>query len=500
MSAILCIFRGQAGRTLFTLLLQATILWTFSAHFSQLSAAEKRKIPDDLELQLAEAKVKADFARGYKTRDRSELLTLSRQLHQKAGQFRDNPALEFVYLRESIQFAAKAGNAKLAFTFIKDFAQRYDVDAFKLKKAALQTTGTKLTKREEFEQLSRITLELLVETLAREDFEESNELIKKAQTYYKKSKSKALKSILTKISRDLKSISKAREKLDFTLKRLPEDSTRGEANLLRAEYYCGFLGDWDKGLDFFSRGQDLKLLDLAKKDLEMPSSEFDQLALGKSWNEKAQSMSGLPRSWYTERAIYWYIRALEKFRGIERTRIVTEIKQLNNHFEKPMVNLLPASPIGVVVALADKKKFDSWTVKDGKWTPTKSGVIAASSREDIHLVSKLPGKWSHLSFEFKGGNPGLYFTSSRNESSQSQGVNLDEDGDNNGEINRSIDNRKWNTIRLERTETGNNYYLNEELVHTSSRFDNPVHIRLKSQRGTTQFRNFFAIGVNTENG
>lgn len=55
--------------------------------------------------------------------------------------------------------------------------------------------------------------------------------------------------------------------------------------------------------------------------------------------------------------------------------------------------------------------------------------------------------WVRITFELLGGNPGLYFTSSK-EAKGGTGINLDAEAWNNGEIRRAVDMSRWNRIEV----------------------------------------------------
>lgn len=97
---------------------------------------------------------------------------------------------------------------------------------------------------------------------------------------------------------------------------------------LTGEQLCFEKGDWERGLPLLAQGTDVALGELARGELENPTTLAAQVQLADEWSKLAESSPAKHRATIRSRAIFWYRRALTQAKGAERTPLIQAVDRL----------------------------------------------------------------------------------------------------------------------------------------------------------------------------
>ena len=100
-----------------------------------------------------------------------------------------------------------------------------------------------------------------------------------------------------------------------------------QANGVVGKYYCLVKGDWKRGLPALAAGDDETLKQLAQRDLALPSTPGDRVALADGWWELAEKQTGPAREQLRSRAVTWYKAAVNNLQGLDRTKAKQRISE-----------------------------------------------------------------------------------------------------------------------------------------------------------------------------
>ena len=133
-----------------------------------------------------------------------------------------------------------------------------------------------------------------------------------------------------------------------TIETTPTDP---EANSAVGRFLCFVKGDWESGIPMLAIGNEETLKNLAERELSMPISAGEQVALGDAWWTIGESLNGLSKRNIVMRAQHWYLTALPKLSGLSAARVR---KRIGDHDK---LDTLPRQlPRGTVVAFNFDKR------------------------------------------------------------------------------------------------------------------------------------------------
>ncbi|MEL6106702.1 MAG: hypothetical protein AAFU85_11715 [Planctomycetota bacterium] len=118
--------------------------------------------------------------------------------------------------------------------------------------------------------------------------------------------------------------------------RLLKEPQNSAANTTWGSYLCFVRGDWKNGLPYLALSDIQDLKDLAERDLSMNDSPEEMLTLAQQWSQFAAAEPNRPlTSGAVASARYWYKRAIDRLKGVERLRAQAELEKLDTTSELP---------------------------------------------------------------------------------------------------------------------------------------------------------------------
>ena len=289
--------------------------------------AKKTPVPDEAKQAAADKLIrdlfKKDFLAARKPADKQ---TLAAKLMQQAEETKDDPAARFMLLREARDLAAQAGDVAVALSAAEETIRIYEVEPVALKLATLTAVSRGVATAPANKELVDVTLLVLDEVLAADDFDTAGKLLALAEPAARSAMSAALASKVqgrVKDLADLKKESEAVQAAADTLRQKPNDPL---ANVVTGKYLAFRKGKWDEGLPKLARGDDA-VAELARKDLAAPKEAAAQAELGDGWWSLAEALHGGAEIVVKGRADFWYQKALPDLTGLTQTRVEKRVKE-----------------------------------------------------------------------------------------------------------------------------------------------------------------------------
>lgn len=175
------------------------------------------------------------------------------------------------------------------------------------------------------------------------------------------------------------------KKANAILTQAPDDP---QANLTCGKWLAFSKGDWETAIPYLSKGSDPTLKDLATRDLLLPKSIQERLAMADSWSDAAKKSPPYSRQKLYDRAAYWNSKAWPDLETSQKEKLRERFrKTLWNKTPGPVKKGLPAgwSQDGAPIAALDPSVAHGggYSVKlqaaenKGAWGALKSPFIAA---------------------------------------------------------------------------------------------------------------------------
>lgn len=300
---------------------------------------------------------------------------LAAKLLQKATETTDATD-RYVLLDVARGMAAQAGDAELAIKAIEAMSARYEVDAYRLKGAALAQAAKEASSAQSV-AVAKLSLALIDEAVGRDDFVAAKYLGNIAVDAARKGRDTALAKDIVARNREIEEIGQAFAEIQdawATLKQLPVDP---DANLAVGRYYCLIKGNWNRGLPMLALGSDSDLKELAVKELEGATDAAGQVALGDGWWDLAGASEGVAQKQLQGRAAHWYRKALPALSGLVKDKVAGRVDSVQPEEQPHLSNAKTSVPEHIVKAQRSKSpahsksyRFIDETAIRSDWTLT----------------------------------------------------------------------------------------------------------------------------------
>jgi len=285
------------------------------------NADDREPVPSDAAQQQALTLVKEVYGQEWDAaKSSAQKQTLATKLLQKADESTDITN-RYVLLDVARQMAAQTGDAELAFKAIDAMVSRYNVDAYKLRGAALSVAAKSTSSSSHSAAVAKLSLDLIDEAVEKDDFVAAKYLGDLAVYAARKGRNTTLVKEVIARNREVEETAKAYADTQDALATLKDSPVDPEANLVVGKYHCFIKGNWDRGLPMLALGSDEKVKELAIRELEGVPDADGQVALGDGWWELASKSEGKAKEQIEGRAGHWYRKATPGLTGLMKDRV-----------------------------------------------------------------------------------------------------------------------------------------------------------------------------------
>ncbi len=167
------------------------------------------------------------------------------------------------------------------------------------------------------------------EAAAADNFEAAGDFLRLAKAAAAGAGGSSLASAVQARDKEVDQLRQEYERVKPAADKLKKDPTDPDANLAVGRYLCFAKGNWEKGLPLLAAGSNVKLAELADKDLAAPTAAADQVELADAWWESAQGEHDAAKTRALQRAFTWYSQALSAgLSGITKTKAESRVKTI----------------------------------------------------------------------------------------------------------------------------------------------------------------------------
>ena len=224
------------------------------------------------------------------------------------------------------------------------------------------------------------------------------------------------------------------------MKRLAADPENPAANLGLGKFYCLWKNAWERGLPLLAKGSDFDFRSLARREAEAVGDDEQQIALGDLWLQMARTLKKTERDAALVRAGRWLAPMAARSTGLRRETLMRKLEAVSRAASSlTLASPDPARPSGLVVFDFNGRDMAVFQPISGPWKVVAGKLTRTGGDGTDHFLrSFAAANWVRVVFDFMGGKPGLYFSSSGTPAGR-VGVNLDAEARYNSEIRRDVD-------------------------------------------------------------
>jgi hypothetical protein len=332
---------------------------------------------------------KSDFDKASDSRSRSDL---SRRMIEVAKETKTDAAGRFALLMVAREIAILAQDPASALEAIKALEDSFKVEGVALRVETLQkivrAPGAALAMEELVEPWRAVTRD----AFRAEDPDLVKACIELGDSFRKLTIPAERKARLGEVARANEQLVQLNTMLPAkaTLRSAPDDPA---ANLAVGEYYCLAAEVWTAGLPHLAKGNEAKLANVAKQELDEPMADAEQVKLADDWWALAEDFSPSKQAAAQRRAAFWYERALPKLSGLAEVRARRRVESMTR---------VVAAELGPAEKPGGAEKSGKGIVRYSPQRVTVNEPIKAGL--DWLAAHQLPdGSWS---FDHRGGGCG----------------------------------------------------------------------------------------------
>ncbi len=249
------------------------------------------------------------FRTGEATTESAKAAT-ARMMLAAERKYRSNPHERYVLLKRAMSLAAQGGEPDLALEACDMIAADYDVDALRLKAAAVEALVETASTSNQFKGLCETARGVTSQALAEEEYDLASELADRVYQACSRSQGRAYRKEAYDWRARLQDVIQEHKELESALAALEKKPDDVGANQVVGAWYCLRRGDWESGLVYLAQGTDEPLRRMARRERDSPPREAaEQIALADAWWDLAEQRKGDQRSALMLRAGHWYRQA-----------------------------------------------------------------------------------------------------------------------------------------------------------------------------------------------
>ena len=320
---------------------------------------------------------KDDLAQASDSKDGAAKSKLASVFLQQGRESKDKEeaANRYMLFQMAADLAAQAGDAPLALTAVEELARSFPVNGLELKVTVLQAAGKHTESKEANKALVDLILPMIADAADADDYEVALKLSQVALDAAKKSKNLPLVTAVQKRDQEVRAVQKSFAHLKPFVERLKKDPKDAEANLELGKYFGLLKGNWKKALPLLALGSDETLGRQARADFAGAKDAKGQLSLADGWWNLAEKQKDPAKLNLQLRAKVWYEKAVLNLAGLNRTKALRRLEQINARLEGVGVP-------GTQGPIGELKKFEGHTDEIKGVAISVDGRYAASGGLD----------------------------------------------------------------------------------------------------------------------
>lgn len=310
-------------------------------------------VPEETAQKESEKLVRNLFKTDYKSKSPIELKLLARKLLENGQKTDEEPANQYVLLREAYDVGVRAGAFDLAMEAVTLLIRRFQVPNLELAEKALSTSIKNAKVPADWEGVAATCVALAEEAVRENAYATADKMLAQVDGAARRGRSTALIARV-QASRDaLKEIRQEHEKIAKAEQTLAQDPANPDACAAVGRFLCLIKGDWEGGLPLLAQGSDESLRTMALKDRQGGKDGLAQAAIGEGWWTVSETQTGSVKKGALARALHWYRSSWPTLSGIDRERVRARFQKLSR------TSTLPPRPVSMSTAPKGWRVYDT---------------------------------------------------------------------------------------------------------------------------------------------
>jgi hypothetical protein len=282
-----------------------------------------QKVPDGVRIASAEKLIHDVFKDEYGKTGAENQDALAGKLFKQGAGANDDPAAQFVLLRDACKLAGEAGDAPLAVRAADELARIFGVPAAKEKVSAVTLAIKRASAEPKLIAALSIGVTVAQQCQRDREFSELMKLLPAMQEGAANSKNVAIRPAFANWANTMRQASNEYERL----KPFAEHTTAGDArqSFMSGRFLCLFQDDWENGTALLAQGGDAALKNAVVKERASKPNPADA---GNAWWEAAQNEKNLfAKSRWLIRARHWYEMSITQTAGLQKALIEKRLEE-----------------------------------------------------------------------------------------------------------------------------------------------------------------------------
>lgn len=281
-------------------------------------------VPEAAAVSREETAVKELFKADYAKRSANDRKLLAKKLLEQGKLTKDNPAAQYVLLREAMAVAAELADTETALEATEALAAAFDLPPRTVRMELLALVQKSTGGAEALPRLLPVYFLVADEAVANDDFAGALKVLGAAHSVAGKLRDTAITAQLVSRAADIRAMQTDFAGYQAAQQTLQSNPADPAANVIAGKFLCFAKNNWDAGLPLLVRSNHPALKPLAEKELAKPALPEPRVALADEWMKLAQSTPDLRKA-AQRRALKWYDEALLQADGLTRAKIEQQI-------------------------------------------------------------------------------------------------------------------------------------------------------------------------------
>jgi hypothetical protein len=236
------------------------------------------------------------------------------------------PSRKYLLLKQLMDESIANGNIEVTLQTIDVLATTFNVPRYRLR---IEGVSTLLAKNKELDSRAHcvgVLISSIRDAIDRRDFATAAQGYKVGLRETPKEAKKQFSQCFVKLKKVLDEYESISRDIDRIRKQLDVDENNAEANEEMGRYCVLVTGEIDLCKKYFSRSQNPRLEEIAALESMDALPATDQRRLGDLWWEYADSQPEGCRSKPQERAAAWYLKCVDKMKGVDSVVVKSRIE------------------------------------------------------------------------------------------------------------------------------------------------------------------------------
>lgn len=268
-----------------------------------------------------------------------EQAKLSQKLLEDAKATKDNDDDRYVMLKMAAEAARDAGDLETSLQAIDEIAATHDADTVAMQLETVERVARNASASTRAEVI-RSSLPVLDAAIDKNRYKDVEKLSIDLLGLARRLGDRNLNTALIDRRRNAAVLGEMYDKAVAGIATLAKSPDDAQANAAVGLFWVIAKENWEKGLPYLAKGDDVDLADLAQRELDQPDEGAAQAELGNDWFLRAKKESPPNSTAMLLHARHWYSQAQESLTGLARTSAQRRLEEI----EKTLGPQQPSKP------------------------------------------------------------------------------------------------------------------------------------------------------------